>query len=68
MGLILGIIIGLVTGVVIGIAISFPIGSAVGIFIDRSFSSWALGIEFGLILLSLYILYSFFNVRLKKAK
>lgn len=65
MGLILGIFIGLVTGVVLGTAISFPIGSAVGIFIDRSFNSWAMEIEIALIILCAFIIFKFFNVRLK---
>lgn len=67
MFLILGIIIGLVSGLVLGAAISFPIGSAVGIFIEKSFSGWAIGIEFALIILCAFIIFKFFNVRLKKS-
>lgn len=68
MFLILGILIGLVTGVVLGASISFPVGSAVGIFIDRSFSNWAIGFEFAFIILSAFIIFMFFNGRLRKSK
>ncbi|WML48612.1 hypothetical protein RCG23_00185 [Neobacillus sp. PS3-34] len=66
MGLILGIFIGLVTGVLLGTAISFPVGSAVGIFIDRNFTDWAIEIEIALIILCSFIIFKFFNARLKK--
>jgi|UPI00041DDF93 hypothetical protein len=68
MGLLLGIFIGLVSGAVIGAAISLPVGSALGIFIDRSFGSWSLGIEFVLILLSIFVIFKFFNIHLRKSK
>ena len=67
MGLILGILIGLGSGLVLGAAISFPVGSAVGMFIENSFSGWALGIQFALIILCAFIIFKFFNVRLKKS-
>ncbi|PLS09563.1 hypothetical protein [Neobacillus cucumis] len=67
MGLILGILIGLITGVLLGATISFPIGSAVGIFIDRSFNSWAIEIEIAIIILSIFMILKFLNIRLKKS-
>ncbi|WP_394138762.1 hypothetical protein [Cytobacillus oceanisediminis] len=69
MGLILGMYIGLLAGAVIGAVISFPVGSAVGIFIERSFENgWALGIEVMLIALSAFVIFKLFNVRMKKTK
>ncbi|MCM3586607.1 hypothetical protein M3182_12780 [Mesobacillus maritimus] len=65
MGLILGILIGLVTGIVLGAAISFPIGSALGILIDSSVSSFAIGMEILLIGLCGFVIYRFFHVRVR---
>ncbi|NHM32912.1 hypothetical protein [Neobacillus terrae] len=68
MGLLLGIFIGLVSGAILGAAISLPVGSALGIFIDRSYSGWALEIEIVLVLLSAFIIFKFFNIHLRKNK
>jgi hypothetical protein len=66
MGLILGITIGLVIGLVLGAAISFPIGSAVGIFIQKSFSGWALEIELVLAVFFAFVIFNVFTHYLKK--
>lgn len=66
MGLILGIIIGLVIGLMLGAAITFPIGSAVGIFIQRSFNGWAIEIELVLALFCAFIIFNVFSHYLKK--
>ncbi|MGG5255354.1 hypothetical protein ACQYAD_18165 [Neobacillus sp. SM06] len=66
MGLILGIFIGLAAGAILGAAVTFPVGSAVGIFIDKSFSGWAFEIEVAIVLICAIIIYKFFNMRLRK--
>ncbi len=66
MGLILGIFIGLAAGAILGAAITFPVGSALGIFIDKSFSGWAIEIELAIVIISAIIIYKFFNIRLRK--
>lgn len=68
MGLILGIILGLMIGVVLGAAVSFPIGSAVGIFIEKSFNGWAIEIEVVLIIVSIFIILHLLGIVPKRPK